>query len=122
MIVIDAKRNAVTCIGRLGENEARVIRINVSPIMRAFPGAAFTVLHRRPGDADAYPVNSSYVAMDGENVMWTVQSGDLASEGAGQFEVRASVGDTVVKTLIYNSRIDHALDGSGDPPEPWVHP
>lgn len=119
MIVIDAKRNAVTCIGRLGENEARVIRINVSPVIRAFPGAAFTVLHRRPGDADAYPVNSSYVTMDGENVMWTVQSGDLAKEGAGQFEVRASVGDTVVKTLIYNSRIDHALDGSGTPPEPW---
>ena len=119
MIVIDAKRNAVTCIGRLGENEARIIKINVSQIMRAFPGAAFTVLHRRPGDMDAYPVNGAYIAMDGENVLWTVTSGDVAKEGIGQFEVIATVDGTVVKTLIYTSRVDHALDGAGDPPEPW---
>lgn len=119
MIVIDAKRNAVTCIGRLGENEARVIRINVSQIMRAFPGAAFTVLHRRPGDMDAYPVNGAYIAMDGENVLWTVASGDVEKEGVGQFEVVASVDGTIVKTVVYNSRVDHALDGAGDPPEPW---
>ena len=119
MIIIDAKRNAVTCIGRLGENDARVIRINVSQIMRAFAGVSFTVLHRRPGDLDAYPVNSANIAMDGENVLWTVTSADVAKEGVGQFEVVASVNGQIVKTVIYNSRIDHALDGSGDPPEPW---
>ncbi len=119
MIIIDAKRTAVTCIGRLGENEARVIRINVSQIMRAFPGVAFTVLHRRPGDTDAYPVPAGNVSMDGENVLWTVTSGDVAKEGIGQFEVIATVDGTTVKTLIYTSRVDHALDGAGDPPEPW---
>lgn len=119
MIITDASRNTVTCIGRLGENEARVIRINVSQIKKAFPDASYTVLHRRPGDADAYPVNSSYVELDGENVLWTVASGDLATAGAGQFEIRASVDDAVVKSVIYNSRIDTALDGSGTAPEPW---
>ncbi len=119
MIYVDAARNAVTCIGRLGENNARVIRINVSGIVRAFPGAEFTVLNKRPGDADAYPVAPENVEMNGEIVLWTVASGDLTREGVGQFEVVASVGGTIVKTVIYSSRIDHALDGSENPPEPW---
>lgn len=119
MIYVDASRNAVTCIGRLGENNARVIRINVSGIVRAFPGAEFTVLNKRPGDADAYPVAPENVEMNGEIVLWTVASGDLMREGVGQFEVVASVDGTIVKTVIYSSRIDHALDGSEKPPEPW---
>lgn len=119
MICVDAARNAVTCIGRLGENEAREVRINVSSIVRQFPGCTFTVLNKRPGDPDAYPVPAANVRQDGENVLWTVTSGDLTREGIGQFEVRASVGGTVVKTIIYTSRIENALDGSGEVPEPW---
>lgn len=119
MIYVDAARNAVTCIGRLGENNARVIRINVSGIIEKFPGAEFTLLNRRPGDPDAYPVNPANVTEDGSHVLWTVTSAELVKEGFGEFEVVASVDGTIVKTLIYSSRIDRALDGSGEVPEPW---
>ena len=39
-------------LGRLGENEARVIPFHVDE------GYTYTVLNRRPQDAEAYPVPS----------------------------------------------------------------
>ncbi len=118
-MVIDAKENRVNSIGRLGENKARVLRFDVSGILREHPGAAFTMLNRRPGDPDAYPVHTDYYRVEGNDLLWTIQSGDLAQAGFGQCELIAGQGDVIYKTVIYQTRIDPALDGSGTPPEPW---
>ena len=106
-------------LGRLGENKARVIPFDVSDIRSEFPGASFIVLNKRPNDTDSYPVSNQNVRLDGNVLLWTVVSGDVAQEGYGRCEVRASVDDVVVKTKIWATRIDHALDGAGTPPEPW---
>ena len=100
-------------LGRLGENEARVIQFHVDE------GYTYTVLNRRPNDTDAYPVPSENVTVDGSTLYWTVMSGDVAQEGLGECQVVESENGKIVKTEVYDTRIGHALDGSGDPPEPW---
>lgn len=106
-------------IGRLGENGARTIHFHVGNVLREFPDASFTILHQRPGDASAYPVNSSYVELEDTILKWTIQSGDLATEGIGYCELSASEDGNIVKSVIYKTIIEKALDGSGDPPDPW---
>lgn len=118
-MITEAVKKSSIVIGRLGENEARVIRFDVRSTQRNFPGCSFAVLNRRPNDSDAYPVNSSYVTVEGGYLLWTVMSGDVAQEGIGECEIVASVGSKIVKSEIYQTRILHAMDGAGTPPEPW---
>ena len=118
-MIIEAVKKASNLIGRLGENEARVMKFYIGDAQRDFPGCSFAVLNRRPNDADAYPVSSSYVTVDGNYLLWTVMSGDLAQEGIGECEIIASIGSQIVKSEIYTTRILHALDGAGTPPDPW---
>ena len=118
-MITKAVKKENNVIGRLGENEARVMQFYVGDVQRDFPGCSFAVLNRRPNDPDAYPVNSSYYTVEGENLLWTVMSGDLTQEGIGECEIIASVNEQIVKSEIYATRILRALDGAGDPPEPW---
>ena len=118
-MIVKAVKRINNVIGRLGENEARIVKFYVGDMQRDFPGCSFSVLNRRPNDSDAYPVNSSYYSVDGDYLLWTVMSGDLAKEGVGECEVIASVGTKIVKSEIYGTQILHALDGAGTPPEPW---
>lgn len=118
-MIVKAVKRINNVIGRLGENEARIVKFYVGDMQRDFPGCSFSVLNRRPNDSDAYPVNPSYCSVDGDYLLWTVMSGDLAKEGVGECEVVASVGTKIVKSEIYGTQILHALDGAGTPPEPW---
>ena len=119
MFIIDACKGQKIVIGRVGENEARAVRFDVKRIQEAFPGASFTVLNRRPCDADAYPVNGQYVSVEGHYLKWTLQSGDVAAKGNGECEIRAEVNGQIVKTEVYITYILYALDGSAEAPEPW---
>ena len=119
MIYLDACRG-LNHIGRLGENEHRTLRFRESAeILAMYPDATVTVLHKRPGDPAAYPVAPGYVTIEGGTVCWTIQSGDLTTVGRGQAEVVFTSGGVIAKSLIYDTMIDKALDGAGDPPEPW---
>ena len=100
MIMTVACAEKKIMLGRVGENEARVVKFNVAPIRAEFPGATFTVLNRRPGDAAAYPVNGQYVTQEGDSLLWTIQSGDVTVPGAGECEIRAEENGKVVKTVI----------------------
>ena len=119
MIYLDACRG-LNHIGRLGENEHRTIRFwESAEVLAMYPEASVTVLHKRPGDAAAYPVAPGYVEIQDGIVCWTIQSGDLAKVGRGKAELVFTNGGVIAKTMIYDTMIDQALDGAGDPPEPW---
>ena len=118
-MIIEARSGREIIIGRIGENEARKIAFHVGNILRDFPEAGFSLVHQRPGDPAAYPVNSSYLEQEGNYLYWTVQSGDLTAEGVGSCELIATKGDAIVKTEIFRTKILNALDDSEDPPEPW---
>ena len=118
-MIIDAKENKVNHLGRLGENNARTLRFDIAGILEEYPGAAFTLLNRRARDAAAYPVPREQVQLEENAILWTVASSDLLYEGIGQCELIAGDGDVIYKSIIYQTRVEAALDGSGTPPEPW---
>ena len=120
MKIIPANARGRTVIGRLGENEHKCIEFReTAELLEMYPEAAVTVLHQRPGDPDAYPVAPEYVQIIAGVVQWTVQSGDLARTGDGLCEVALVQDSVVAKTLIYQTEILDALDGAGEPPDPW---
>ena len=118
-MIVDARQDAPVYIGRLGENEVRTVRFSVADVLADVPGASFTLLNMRPGDTDAYPVPSGRYTVDGESLLWTVQSGDLTKTGIGRCELIASVGVKIAKSVVYMTEIGSALDGSAEPPDPW---
>jgi len=113
---VDASESKVNILGRLGENEATVVWFPIRSILYEFPDATFVLLNKRVKDPAAYPV---VVEKDGVYLKWTVTSGDLAYVGDGECEINAYQGSAIVKTVIYKTRVLHALDGSGTPPDPW---
>lgn len=119
-MIVDALKNRITNIGRLGENESRVIRFPVDDIIAEFPNCVFSLLHRRKGDPSAYPVPVTRFIVDGGWLYWTVTSGDVAIEGNGKCQIVASEDGKIRKTDTYLTRVDSALDGSGTPPDPWA--
>lgn len=121
MIYVKAEPNGWTQLGRLGENEYRTVCFDEAlDVFEQVPNATVTVLHQRPGDPAAYPVAPEFVTAEDEIVYWQIQNGDLARAGTGRCELVFTSGGVVAKSLIYNTRILPALDGSGDPPAPWV--
>ena len=118
-MTIGAKENKINHLGRLGENKARIIRFDVGKILTEYPEAVFTLLNRRARDPAAYPVPREQYQVEGGALLWTVDSSNLTDEGVGQCELIAGKGDVIYKSVIYQTRVDPALDGSGTPPEPW---
>lgn len=119
MIVIDAEKGKRISLGRIGENETRVVRFNISDIVMSFPEAEFTLLNRRPNDVYAYPVSSQYISVEGGTLYWTIQSGDLTVDGIGECEIKAEQNGKIVKTVIWMTCVLRALDGTANPPQPW---
>ena len=119
-MIVNANRSGWVHIGRLGENQHVTVRFgDLGKIYDEYPDATVTVLHQRPGDQSAYPVAPGYVTVSGGVVDWQIQSGDLTAVGRGRAELVFPSGGTIAKTIIYTTEISEALDGAGDPPEPW---
>ena len=119
MILIDAIPNGRTQIGRLGENDHRGIRFPSAATLAMYPDATVTVLHQRPGDPAAYPVDPANVTVNDGYVIWEIKNADLSAVGTGIAEVVYTQGSIVAKTEYYNTQILPALDNSATPPEPW---
>lgn len=113
-MIIDAK-NPIE-LGRIGENEARIVRFNLSEFS-AYPNARFVLVNMRTMDKAAYPVSA--IQHEGNYLYWTVKSSDLTHAGWGKCEIIAYEGDVIIKSVIYETLVLKALDGSETPPEPW---
>lgn len=116
MITITALPSRIINIGRLGENEHRRVAFDISEYLAQYPDATFGLIHS-PSGVTAYPVAT--VAVENEQLIWTVTSSDVTAEGQGRCELIVRQGDTVAKSVIYMTQVLPALDGAGEAPEPW---
>ena len=119
-MIINAVEGRVIQLGRLGENEARKVKFLIGNVLYEHPGATFTVVNMRKGDAAAYPVPAGQLSAEGNILYWNLTSADLSKQGEGKCELIAMDGEKICKSWIYETFVDAALDGSGTPPEPWV--
>lgn len=113
----ELKQNGVN-FGRRGENLARVLRIDVSDMLEAYPGATIKALAQRPRENVAYVAESA--VKDGV-LYWPLTAVDTGVVGDGLAEVRALVGDVLAKSVLLRTHIDPSLtapEDSATPPEP----
>ena len=118
-MVVKARVGLPIPIGRLGENNARTILFPISDVLKDHPNASFTLLHKRNGDNNAYPVPPAGYVVSGDFLSWVPTSGDLSKAGAGKCELVAKDGGVICKDIIYDTIVGEALDGSGKIPDPW---
>lgn len=109
-------------LGRRGENQARKVVFDVLGKWREGYGEGVaSLIVQRNGDAQPYPV--TLTEEDGA-LVWLVSSADTAAAGEGAAELRYTVGNTVVKSQIYKTRVRETLEDSGETPPPayqsWV--
>ena len=116
MITITALPSRVIGVGRVGENEHRRVAFDISEYLAQYPDASFGLIHS-PSGVTAYPVAT--VAVENDQLIWTVTSSDVTSEGQGRCELIVREGDTIAKSVIYMTQVLPALDGAGEAPEPW---
>ena len=104
-------------LGRRGENLARTIEIDATPMANEFPGCTFALLAQRPTEAYAY---AATVTEAGSIVSWPVTDVDTGIAGSGRIELRAMLGDVVAKSVTMATVTDKSLDAptDTDPPEP----
>lgn len=116
MITITALPSRVIGVGRVGENEHRRVAFDISEYLAQYPDATFGLIHS-PSGVTAYPVAT--VAVENDQLIWTVTSSDVTSEGQGRCELIVRQGDTIAKSIIYMTQVLPALDAAGEAPEPW---
>lgn len=109
-------------LGRRGENQARKVVFDVLGKWReGYGDGVASLIVQRNGDAQPYPVT---VTEDNGALVWLVSSADTAVAGEGSAELRYTVGDTIVKSQIYKTRVRETLEDSGETPPPgyqsWV--
>ena len=109
-------------LGRRGENQARKVVFDVLGKWREGYGEGVaSLIVQRNGDAQPYPVA---VTEEDGTLVWMVSSVDTAVAGEGAAELRYTVGDTIVKSQIYKTRVRETLEDSGETPPPayqsWV--
>lgn len=109
-------------LGRRGENQARKVVFDVLGKWReGYGDGVASLIVQRNGDAQPYPVT---VTEDDGALVWMVSSVDTAVAGEGAAELRYTVGDTIVKSQIYKTRVRETLEDSGETPPPafqsWV--
>ena len=103
-------------IGVVGENEAKIIEIDVRPWLAKWPDASFGITAMRPGEETAYPCQSE---LENGILKWIVTGGDVAISGRGKMDVRAYQGTLVAKTPVIMTIIEPTMPGSetDTPPE-----
>lgn len=108
-------------LGRVGENMAVCVVLDVTDWRQTYGDGSVQLLHKRNGDQYPYPCA---IEADGGRVCWPVTASDVAVAGKGWAELQYLVGEVCVKSETFATRVERALGNAGPtPPEPhegWV--
>lgn len=108
-------------LGRVGENMAVCVVLDVTDWRQTYGDGSVQLLHKRNGDQYPYPCA---IEVDGGRVCWPVTASDVAVAGKGWAELQYLVGEVCVKSETFATRVERALGNAGPtPPEPhegWV--
>lgn len=104
-------------IGYVGESGVRQVVLDFSPWVEAYGPGALTLMVRRNGDANAYPVT---LEIDGSSAAWTVSNIDTHIYGVGRAQYMYVVDGENVKSAIFQTFVDKSVTQPGsDPPDPY---
>lgn len=117
MLIVDANHKSELMLGYQGESERTCVQFNLEAIAQEYPGGTVTLLVKRPGDTNPYPV---LLVQDGDIYSWYIGVADTSFDGDGECQLTYQVGTVIVKTHKWPTHILESMTGATvDPPDPW---
>lgn len=122
ILTLDRFGDQALLLGRVGENRATRVLIDVKSILSQYPDAIASITVKPPGRAE-YP---AAVKQEGGILTWEITSADTGNKaGSGQAQITIQDADgTVIKTAIACTRIGESLgDATAPAPDPvktWI--
>lgn len=122
ILALDRFGDQALLLGRVGENRATRVQIDLKSILSQYPDAIASITVKQPGRVE-YP---AAVKQEGGILTWEITRadiGDKAGSGQAQITIRGADG-TVIKTAIACTRISESLGDTTapapDPVEKWI--
>lgn len=122
ILSLDRFGDQALLLGRVGENRATRVLIDIKSILSQYPDAIASITGKPPGRAE-YPAT---VKQEDGILTWEITSADIGDKaGSGQAQITIQDADgTVIKTAIACTRIGESLGNATapapDPVETWI--
>lgn len=122
ILALDRFGDQALLLGRVGENRATRISIDLKSILSQYPDAIASITVKQPGRAE-YPAT---VKQEGGILTWEITRADIGDKsGSGQAQITIQDADgTVIKTAIARTRVSESLGNATAPaPDPvatWI--
>lgn len=104
-------------IGRQGENLARNVCFDLSELISTYGEGTATLVYVRPSERAPYVCTT---VRTGTFLIWSPTSTDTAYSGVGRCELRWVVGETLAKSIVYNTSIAPSIMQAGQIPDPYL--
>ncbi|WP_418920113.1 hypothetical protein [Alistipes putredinis] len=121
-LALDRVGTYALMLGRVGENRATRVTIDMSSVIQRYPDAIGSITVKQP-DSKEYP---AVVTQTDGMLTWLITSADIGDKpgtGAAQITVRSADG-TIIKTAIATTRVAESLGSpqtpAPDPVQAWV--
>jgi hypothetical protein len=115
---IDALPDVIS-LGRVGENGATEVEIDVTDWVTAYPAGTFSIYAVRPteADGDSYAVSGAATSVSGGDttLTWTVDDTDTAYAGRGKAEIRLAEGTVIKKSVMLATLVHPGIGASTTP-------
>ena len=122
ILTIDRFGDQALLLGRVSENRATRVLVNLKSILSQYPDAIASITAKPPGGAE-YP---AAVKQEGGILTWEITRADIGDKsGRGQAQITIQDADgTIIKTAIACTRIGESLGNATapapDPVETWI--
>ncbi len=122
ILTLDRFGDQALLLGRVGENRATRVLIDIKSILSQYPDAIASITVKPPGRAE-YPAT---VKQEGGILTWEITSADTGNKsGSGQAQITIQDADgTVIKTAIACTRVGESLGNATapapDPVKTWI--
>lgn len=122
ILTLDRFGDQALLLGRVGENRATRVQIDLKNILSQYPDAIASITVKQPGRAE-YPAT---VKQEGGILTWEITRADIGDKaGSGQAQITIQDADgTVIKTAIARTRVSESLgDATAPVPDPvatWI--
>ena len=122
ILALDRFGDQALLLGRVGENRATRVLIDLKSILSQYPDAIASITVKQPGRAE-YPAT---VKQEDGILTWEITSADIGDKaGSGQAQITLQDADgTIIKTAIACTRVSESLGNATapapDPVETWI--
>lgn len=122
ILALDRFGDQALLLGRVGENRATRVLIELKSILSQYPGAIASITVKQPGRVE-YP---AAVKQEDGILTWEITSADIGDKaGRGQAQITIQDADgTIIKTAIACTRVSESLGDATapapDPVETWI--